>query len=988
MSGIQGSLGFQLGNLTLPAAGLAFDAAKGVIKGLTNGTISKRAVTLTATDGWDGRTAAATFSFGALGPFAAGSPSSTVVGRNDTDIALSAFTPPAPGNNVGTVTWSKGGGPWPAWLGVDGSTGRLTGTPSGYASATTVSGLTMRGTDSDGGTALSGAFSITVHPGISATIATARYTTRAGKSVTTAVPSVTPAAIGTMSWTVQTRSGVAPANVTVASNGSLTYTPEAATVGTWTYAMRGTDSAGGSIAETQDVTATIVGALALTAPPTTNVRMTGNGWSQPPVPANLLGTPTWTIVNSTKVCETNNSGRCASGTNGYSINGSSGAVQLITDNTTTATAGQAFVKLTDIDGSVAETTVPFKITARPTPAPIASLKGRWGDYLTGEPFALNVSIGTISSASSDWVDYPANLNSLEYWHSCAGAYPSGFRVLNNRLQGTATGSSAGDATYTKCLLIRDAGDNAYAHTSASVSLANPLTLTGGPTANVTLTKGVAYSWTLTAANLVSTAEWSASGALPANMALASTGALVRTLSGTPTQAGTFPYAITVRDPWDGATKTSSVTLTVVDEIGSSTQSNLSTRVTADFASPPPSTPTGTAPYTWTLLSGALPDGTALEASTGAIKGRPTMAKAYAGIRLRATDANGAVADTNAFTVTVASNLMAVTMPTGTQRFHVNATRTLQATVSGTLTAAAPEWRASYKPGSATFGGTNPAWLTLGSDGTITGRPTALGSAAAYTVAIDPADGAYVSSSFTAQAIAAIAFSAQPTSLSASTGFHANSSAPAVSNAAGSFSYALMSGSTDITSSLPASCPGLSFATSTGRIAGTPTAACSLTGLTLLVTDAADATSATSAQFDVNVVVTPPIHAANTCTTQGPTSPTSYNTEWKFSFATQGAANGAAVGFSYSESSTAGKFNVTVYGTDGAGFTQIYSGNVINTGQTSGYTGVTVKFDKAYTYKNFYVTISNDITGQSSGSVRFSGMSAWLYYNDIQFGKCK
>jgi hypothetical protein len=104
MSGIQGSLGFQLGNLTLPAAGLAFDAAKGVIKGLTNGTISKRAVTLTATDGWDGRTAAATFSFGALGPFAAGSPSSTVVGRNDTDIALSAFTPPAPGNNVGTVT--------------------------------------------------------------------------------------------------------------------------------------------------------------------------------------------------------------------------------------------------------------------------------------------------------------------------------------------------------------------------------------------------------------------------------------------------------------------------------------------------------------------------------------------------------------------------------------------------------------------------------------------------------------------------------------------------------------------------------------------------------------------------------------------------------------------------------------------------------------------------------------------------------------------
>jgi hypothetical protein len=62
---------------------------------------------------------------------------------------------------------------------------------------------------------------------------------------------------------------------------------------------------------------------------------------------------------------------------------------------------------------------------------------------------------------------------------------------------------------------------------------------------------------------------------------------------------------------------------------------------------------GVAPYTYSVLSGALPTGLTLNSSSGAVSGTPTTVGAYAGIVIRATDAVSATANLAPFTITVA-----------------------------------------------------------------------------------------------------------------------------------------------------------------------------------------------------------------------------------------------------------------------------------------------------------------------------------------------
>ena len=61
---------------------------------------------------------------------------------------------------------------------------------------------------------------------------------------------------------------------------------------------------------------------------------------------------------------------------------------------------------------------------------------------------------------------------------------------------------------------------------------------------------------------------------------------------------------------------------------------------------------GVVPYAYSVASGSLPSGITLNSSTGAVAGTPTVAGAYAGIVIRATDAASATADLASFTITV------------------------------------------------------------------------------------------------------------------------------------------------------------------------------------------------------------------------------------------------------------------------------------------------------------------------------------------------
>ena len=130
--------------------------------------------------------------------------------------------------------------------------------------------------------------------------------------------------------------------------------------------------------------------------------------------------------------------------------------------------------------------------------------------------------------------------------------------------------------------------------------------------------------TMTASGGTGTGYTFSATGLPTGLTMASNG----TISGTPTVTGTFPYTVTITDSaGNKGTFNCSVTVgTPVDiECGSCTAGK-ATSGTPYSASL--SATGGTAPYTFSIISGSLPPGLTLNASTGAITGTPTTPGSY------------------------------------------------------------------------------------------------------------------------------------------------------------------------------------------------------------------------------------------------------------------------------------------------------------------------------------------------------------------------
>lgn len=165
---------------------------------------------------------------------------------------------------------------------------------------------------------------------------------------------------------------------------------------------------------------------------------------------------------------------------------------------------------------------------------------------------------------------------------------------------------------------------------------------GQPYTDTLATKQVVSLNPLTGSDVQAT--WSLeSGAFPPGLTLSKDGAL----AGTPTSEGSYEFVVKAQNggPVDTETYTLTVRQLVVVKSPFAPAQRPNAEVGVRFAKTFTATG-GSGTYTWSLSSGALPSGVALDASKGTLSGTPLAAGSFA-FGLSATDAEGRVATVNA-----------------------------------------------------------------------------------------------------------------------------------------------------------------------------------------------------------------------------------------------------------------------------------------------------------------------------------------------------
>lgn len=229
------------------------------------------------------------------------------------------------------------------------------------------------------------------------------------------------------------------------------------------------------------------------------------------------------------------------------------------------------------------------------------------------------------------------------------------------------------------------------------------------------TVGTAYSGSLSATGGTTPVTFTlSSGILPPGLSLGSDGAL----TGTPTTKGTFSFTVIAEDSETPTALTSSHQFTMT--INPPLLNLAATYPAAGTVGTPYSrsflATGGTAPITFALTGGTLPPGLSL-GSNGTLTGTPTASGTF-NFRVTATDSD---------TPTPQARIRFYVMTINPAVLNIGTTNLVAGRVG---TAYSGSFSATGGTASVTYvltGGTLPTGLSIGSNGTLTGTPTASGT---------------------------------------------------------------------------------------------------------------------------------------------------------------------------------------------------------------------------------------------------------------------
>ncbi len=310
------------------------------------------------------------------------------------------------------------------------------------------------------------------------------------------------------------------------------------------------------------------------------------------------------------------------------------------------------IKVTDSEGTTTEKELSIAVAAAPAALAIT---------------AANLPAAFAGRAYTAMVTAQDGSGSGYQWSIASGTLPAGLTITEEGTpSATISGTPTQDGSFNFTVRVRDSEGNRADRPFSIVVMDTSLPLELITEILPGATEGVAYSAQVAARNGAGVGyRWSLiSGALPPGLTLAAEGTPATTISGTPTQNGSFTFSLEVTDGEGGRDRTS---------------------FTIDVARPPPplristvSLPDGTQGtaysaqitgingtrlgYAWTITAGALPPGLTMAAMgtpSTTISGVPTTPGVF-NFTVRVTDSSGA-SEERAFEVEIARRIIPISI---------------------------------------------------------------------------------------------------------------------------------------------------------------------------------------------------------------------------------------------------------------------------------------------------------------------------------------